>query len=192
MSGPESSPRHQGTLALIVVGIGIVVLILMVAAVAGLGLFATTSSGGDEAGPVQVVEETVTERDTLPDGETFGFILEVSDRQFEVDPARLLTGAEAAEVAAADGVTLEIDFYIDNPGEESTQVPVAADALVMVLNFDASGAIVEREATLAELASAVSGEGAGQEIYGAVPGQFPATVLVEGGRIAAVEQVYLP
>lgn len=190
----EPTRSRGGIIALIVVGAVVMFMVVGVALAAVLGLFVVTSSS--EQSPV-VGEESVSTPLPTRDGEMFGFVTAVDAASVTFDPARMLSGQEAREAAAADGVIgsgedLPNDFYIDNPDADLLTLPVTDDLRPTVLTFDSGGDITETDIALSELAVAFTGDHPGVAIYGLVAGEFPMTVVVDGGTLVEMTQVYLP
>lgn len=163
------------------------------AAIVGFGVLAVV--------PVATIEQPVpnptpTPLPSFPDGETSAWITGVSDLTITVDPAEMLSGqaahdAAVEEGAIAPGEDLPNDYYIANPIREAVEVSVADTARVTVFALDTTGAIVEAEISLVDLAAAFAGDGE-FSVYGLDPSAFPVTLTVEGGGVTAISQVFLP
>ena len=145
----------------------------------------------------EVTTTSVVVEAPIEDGEHFVFIKEVLDGKIVVDQAEMLSGEPARQAAIEDGVIgadedLPNDFYIRNTEAETVTLDVAPDADPTVLVFDSGGSIVEEDIKLNELKVAFTGDYAGHTIYGLVAGEFPVTIVVDGGIVTDIVQVYLP
>jgi hypothetical protein len=133
---------------------------------------------------------------SLPDGDNFAWILADRDGVFVVDPARVLTGEEARRQAVADGVIpegedLPNDVYLWNPTEEQMPVRFSADATFTVIAPGADGGLASRETDRETIVSILAGGDTG-DIYGLTPEFMPFSLLVIGGEVIEMNQIYLP
>lgn len=136
---------------------------------------------------------------TLSDGSWFGWVRvdeAATGVELVIDPAAMLTGAEAHTAAVAAGVIaphedLPNDFFIDNPDDQVFTNLVTTDATVIVRSsVDPAEQIYLTPNDLHQL---FSGTYEGHLIYGIIPGQsIPMTVTIAGGMVTAANQVYLP
>lgn len=132
----------------------------------------------------------------LPDGSSFAWIVGDGDEGLLVDPAFLLTG-EAARKAAVDagvigeGEELPNDVFIWNPTEEPFTVRLADLVRWSVIGSNPEGELepveVDRDAIRAILAGTYDGG-----VYGLAPEFMPFNLVVAGGEVIEVTQVYLP
>ncbi len=106
----------------------------------------------------------------------------------------MLTGEEARRAAIeagfiSEGEDLPNDFFIANPDATVEVVPLSPDATYRLLLF-AQGVPTETEVDYTEFAAVLGGDTV--DVYGVADGELPATIVVAGGVIVSVSQVYLP
>ena len=79
---------------------------------------------------------------TLADGDHYVYMAGIEDGKVEgqdvsvllVDPVEFLTGQEAIDAAAADGITLDTDYYVRNPEQTIKHIAVVPEASVTSLS----------------------------------------------------------
>jgi hypothetical protein len=133
----------------------------------------------------------------LEDGRHFGYILEID---IEGDPpsiafdlAEFLTGEEANEAAVEDGVisegeTVPNDYYIRNRNPMLRTLSLALDVSITVVNWENCC-----ESIPGELEPFVQAFSAKDPPLGIYRGTYsPYWLTVQGGRIVAIEEQYLP
>lgn len=130
--------------------------------------------------------------DPLPDGSNFGYVTAVSsgDRTITIDVAELLTGDAAVIAAIEDGVLepgaigVDNDYYVRNRNPKLRTVPVAPDAVVVVLVTPGSPDIVAGDLGAIEdqLPTYRQVGGAG----------VPVRVTASGGVVTRIDQVFFP
>lgn len=112
---------------------------------AASGETTTTASGGGETTTTLSSEGRDTETsdlDTLSDGDHYVYMAGLEQGKVEgqdvqvllVDPVEFLTGQEAIDAAAEDGMTLDTDYYIRNPEQTIKRIAVVPEASVTSLN----------------------------------------------------------
>lgn len=164
------------------------VLALMMAACADTG----TVDPGPEPQPDPIVDAPAHD---FPDGEVFAWVKGLTGDGFLLDAAELLSGEEAREAAVTDGVIepgedVPNDVYIRDVDDTTLVVMPASDASYELLLFDSSGSPVATSVTYNEVADALND--AHPDVYGVFEGTIPATVVISGGEIVELTQVYLP
>lgn len=143
--------------------------------------------------PTPPIDETPTTH-RLADGTYFAWLEGLAEDGLVVDVAEMLTGEEARQAAIeagfiSEGEDLPNDFFIINPDDAVEVVPLSPEATYRLLLF-AQGVPTETEVDYAEFAAVLSGETV--DVYGVADGELPATIVVAGGVIVSVTQVYLP
>jgi hypothetical protein len=136
--------------------------------------FPTVFSGSDEAHGSGCAPGS----DSLPDGVWFGYVAGRSSAGIEFDLACIWTGAAAVAAAAADGVTLEIDYYVRNQSGQIRSPRVADGATVHQLGGSP---------WFIEMSYADWRQGA---CNGFGDPSCPVWLYVNGGRVTAVVEQY--
>jgi len=145
----------------------------------------STGSSGSSGG--QVLEE----------GRHFGYIKSVDDGHLTLvfDRAQFFTGEAANDAAHEDGVIPEDvpvpnDVYIRNVNPQLRTVPIASDVQILIVNWDNCCGLIHGE--LAPFAHGFEEPG-GKTTTGNYRGGFsPYWLTVNDGRIAAIEEQFLP
>lgn len=106
-------------------------------------------AGGDTTTTLssEGTDTETTELDTLPDGDHYGYMagleqgkVEGQDVQVIIwDEVEFLSGQEAIDAAAEDGVELDTDYYIRNQNQTVRRLAVVPDASVTTLAEGSSG-----------------------------------------------------
>ncbi|MGN6695667.1 MAG: hypothetical protein ACTHN0_15940 [Aquihabitans sp.] len=105
----------------------------------------TTTAAGGETTTTESSEGRDTETselDTLSDGDHYVYMAGLEKGKVEgqdvqvllVDPVDFLTGQEAIDAAAEDGVTLDTDYYIRNSEQTIKHIAVVPEASVTTLD----------------------------------------------------------
>jgi len=105
---------------------------------------ATTTAGGETTTTLsnEGRDTETSELDTLSDGDHYVYMAGLEKGTVEgqavqvllVDPVEFLTGQEAIDAAAEDGVTLDTDYYIRNSEQTIKHIAVVPDASVTTLD----------------------------------------------------------
>jgi hypothetical protein len=131
--------------------------------------------------------------DALADGRHAGYLRGVDEgkRTVVVDVIQFLTGEAAVKAAAADGRGSDVpnDYYIRNVNPRLRTLPLAASVEVTVLEVELGGNDAARSVTadVAALARIVA-----HDVQASSTDANPYWLTVAGGRVAKVEQQYLP
>lgn len=158
----------------------LLVAVLVLAAACGGG------DGGDGAGRTTTTPPLHAEGD-LADGTYFGFVTALDPAQLRLvfDVAELLEGEEARRAAEADGgVVAEGGSYVRNPDDRMNRVTLGDDLVVRLLKPCCELREVDFEDWLA---------GFGPDdrtFYGTSASRY--RITIEGGKVTAVDEVYLP
>ncbi len=128
------------------------------------------------------------------DGRFFGWVRSAGAGAIEFDEAEFLTGEDAAAAAGAAGEESPPpnDFFIRNTTEDTTPLPLAEDPDIRIQGNVLQAGIGLEPVRLAQWLLLLEGDTSviDFEWYGA--GALPYWITVEGGKVVALEEVYLP
>lgn len=146
----------------------------------------TTTNGSATSSTTPDVSSTTPEDgEGLPDGEHFGYLveLEARDGSYEgsFDLAYVYSGNEAITRAAEDGHVLETEFYVRNESPKLRGIEL--DPAAEIRDIDPERCCEPRDVTAAEFVRSRDELG---EARTAVH------LTVEGGLVIAVEEQYFP
>lgn len=132
--------------------------------------------------------------DTLPDGETFGFIHHFDGTAVFFDPAEIFTNEEAVKAARDDGAIaadedLPNPFYIRNPDTAMVRVPVSKQFTVTVLDNQQLDTTHRLDA--GQFASLYCADGAPTWLYSS-PENLAAVLRVSKGLVVRADERYVP
>jgi len=171
-------------------------LLLLVVVIFAVGC----GTSSDDAATTTTIGQTPTTSDgqaTLPDGEHFGFVRQVTGDGLVFDPAEFLSGEAALTAARADGVIgpaeeLPNDFYVRNPEKDELRLDVSSAAQFKLIGLDSTGALTDTIVSLEEFVRLWSGADDSSQYYSFVVGDLPMTLTVSAGVITGAVQQYLP
>ena len=134
-----------------------------------------------------------SERLLMEDGRHFGYVRAMRGRQFEFDPAEMLSGDAANEAAVAAGVieegdTVPNDYFIDNKDKRVTLVPIAKDPKVVIETSSMDAMVGPAPADIQWLACAFTGSEPLDEVHQ----RSPYWITIEDGSAIEFEEQYLP
>jgi hypothetical protein len=115
---------------------------------------ATTTAPGDGGETTTTLssegrDTETSELDTLPDGDHYGYMAGLEEGTVEgqdvqviiFDKVDFLTGQEAIDAAAEDGVQLDTDYYVRNENQTVRRLAVVPEASVTTLEEGTSGTV---------------------------------------------------
>lgn len=136
--------------------------------------------------------EFLTEQ--VHDGDNVGYLRAFDDGTLTFDPVEHLVNPKATEVAVLDGFGITLaegmpnDYYDRNRNGRSYELPVRADAKLIVLKY--TGEITPTEVDRATFRRALAATEGG-EFYG-TPRSAPFRLTIKNGQVARAEQMYRP
>ena len=146
--------------------------------VAALAFAACGDDDSSADPPTQPPEDSAAEQ--LADGRYFGFLV-ADGTAASFDVAELLTGPDADDAAADDGVIpeggeIENDYYVRNADDRETTVRFGEDVVVRVVDCDAGCGLVRADA--------------GALLARTTP--TPVWLAISDGVVVEAEEQYLP